>query len=119
MPCSAFRVHPTLRPTPRRAAKRPRRREWWRIRPSDDQSLKLRDVQRFILHTKGERREYIYKKLHERWGLVVSDKRFPFAGGVGSFIWMPKYRCYRLQVGASKMTTKRHCWMYAPCVTIE
>lgn len=97
----------------------PQRRQWWRVRPTNDQAIKLREVQRFILHSKGERREYIYKKLFERWGLVVSVKRFTLAGGVGSFIWMPKFKSYRLQVGASKMTTAKHCWMYAPCVTIE
>lgn len=68
--------------------------------------------------TKDRRKEYQYNKLREEFALVVHDRRIYKSGGVGTYSWMPKLKCYRVQVGASHISTKCHSYPYARCVEI-
>ena len=92
------------------------RRDWQHVRPTQMQAVMLHDVQTLLLRYKSERRSFVYGLLKERYGVEVKTQRFTKVGGVGTAIWLPKFRTYRVQVGASMITTKRHCYMYAPCI---
>ena len=95
---------------------KPQRR--YKCKPSGFQYSVVREVVAYLNKNRAKKRESVYKTLEERWGLRVESKRFRMSGGVGTHYWMPKLRCYRIQVGASRISTKKPCYRYAPCVDI-
>lgn len=101
---------------PPKANKNKQKRKWYRIKPTWEQEVKLREILRFINRTKGQQRSYIYKKIKQTWNVEVSERRFTKLGGVGTYYWLPKHRLYRVQVGASKINANAHCFMYAQCI---
>lgn len=99
--------------------KKSKPRKSYKFRPPEPmQEVARYEVVQFLLHNRGERRKYVYSKLKERFGLEVKEKRIYKSGGVGQWSWMKRKRCFRVQVGASKITTKRDCYPYAPVVEI-
>lgn len=97
--------------------KKPARRYKWKP-PTAYQELARQEVVQFLLHNRGERRSYIFEKLREKFGLEVEECRIYKSGGVGTYIWMKRNRCYRVQVAASKIDTRKFCYPYAKCVNI-
>lgn len=49
-------------------------------------------------------------------GYEVGDMRLHKSGGVGTYVWLPKFRRYRLQVGASHINSKGPYTPYGLCV---
>jgi len=66
---------------------------------------------------KGQSTEKLCAKLAE-FGYYPTDKRIYKAGGVGSWVWLPKLAVFRVQVRASHCTTKGAYMPYALCVDI-
>lgn len=86
-------------------------------RPSGWQHQTAEQIRRYLVANRHKPRATIYEYLRRTWCVEVQEKRFNQAGGVGSYIWMPQLRCYRIQVGASHMSKGRG-FLYAPCVEI-
>ena len=54
----------------------------------------------------------------EELGYYPTDKRIYKSGGVGSWVWLPKFGVFRVQVRASHCTTKGAYMPYALCVEV-
>lgn len=87
-------------------------------RPSGYQFQILEQIRRYLNDNRCCRRKRIYAHIESTYGCRVESKRIYAKGGVGSYKWMPMLGCYRLQVGAAKITTKKMCYPYADCVEI-
>lgn len=96
---------------------KPKNKYKWRP-PTAYQELLRHEVVQFILHNRGERKRYIYAKLKEKFNLEVKECRIYKSGGVGTYYWMKHNRCYRVQVGASKIDSRKNSYPYAMCVNI-
>lgn len=94
------------------------RATWRNNKATAFQTNILHAVRCLLENNKGARREQIYETLKTRWGLVVEVKRFYKGGGVGNFCWLPRKGCLRVQVGASRIDSRKFCFRYAPCVEI-
>lgn len=66
---------------------------------------------------KGQSTEKLCAKLAE-FGLYPTDKRIYKSGGVGSWVWLPKFAVFRIQVRASHCTSKGAYMPYALCVEV-
>ena len=86
--------------------------------PSGYQFQTLQAIRNYLLANQGKRRNNIYAHLSKVYRVEVSDKRMRTKGGVGSYMWMPRRRVYRVQVGASRIDTRKPCFRYAPCIEI-
>ena len=86
-------------------------------KPQPDQFNMLQHVLLILKEHRGRRRKRCYEEL-ERLGFTVAVKRHRVSGGVGSYYWLPLLRCYRVQVGASRISTKKKSFRYAPCIEI-
>lgn len=97
----------------------PRSRSRWRhLRPSNYQRNVCHSVVALLEREKNTRRVVVYSEIKKRWGLDVEIKRHYKGGGVGTWSWLPRCGCIRLQVGASRIDCKKHCYRYAPVVEI-
>lgn len=86
-------------------------------KPMPDQFNMLQHVLQILKEHRGRRRKGCYEEL-ERLGFTVADRRHRIAGGVGSYYWLPLLRCYRVQVGASHISSNKKSFRYAPCIEI-
>lgn len=66
---------------------------------------------------KGQSTEKLCDKLAEL-GYFPTEKRIYKNGGVGSWVWLPKFAVFRVQVRASHCTTKGAYMPYALCVEV-
>lgn len=66
---------------------------------------------------KGQSSEKLCAKLAEL-GYYPTDKRIYKSGGVGSWVWLPKFAVFRIQVRASHCSTKGAYMPYALCVEV-
>ena len=66
---------------------------------------------------KGQSTEKLCAKLAEL-GYFPTDKRIYKSGGVGSWVWLPKFGVFRIQVRASHCSTKGAYMPYALCVEV-
>lgn len=106
----------TYKPKPRLAIEH---RPVWRYNPpSPYQKNIVCAIQTFLEANKNCSRQFVYDTLRQRWGLEVSMLRHYSRGGVGSYDWLPRKKCIRLQVGASRIDARKLCYRYAPCVEI-
>jgi hypothetical protein len=80
--------------------------------------MKLQQITRYLQSVRCRRRSDVYSHLAERWGVEVREARMHNFGGVGSYQWMPRLRCYRVQVGAGHINRNRASYNYAPCIEI-
>lgn len=85
-------------------------RNWSAIQPTDIQSLALYKAREILAMNKHKSRSKVIELLQQSLPVAVNVevKRFTMSGGVGSFRWMPKIRKYRLQIAASKISTKKN-----------
>lgn len=86
--------------------------------PSGWQYMKLQEITRYLQGARSRRRSEVYGHLGEVWGVEVREARMYNFGGVGSFQWMPRLRCYRVQVGAGHINRNGASYNYAPCIEI-
>lgn len=95
-------------------------RNWSAIQPTDIQSLALYKAREILAMNKHKSRSKVIELLQQSLPVAVNVevKRFTMSGGVGSFRWMPKLRKYRLQIAASRISTKKQSYRYAPCIEI-
>ena len=99
--------------------KQKRCRALWRDRtPSNYQRNTMYQIQALLEAQKFTRRKFVYDTLLERFNLSVETRRIYKGGGVGSWTWLPRRGCIRLQVGASLIDSRKQCFPYAPCVEI-
>ena len=96
----------------------PKAKRCYKCKPSGFQFNVVKQVASYLSLNRAKSREAVYKTIEERWGVRVEVKRFTLSGGVGKYYWLPKLRCYRIQVGASRISTKKLSFRYAPCVDI-
>lgn len=66
----------------------------------------------------ASRKAELYDRLKKLYNVEVKTMRHRAKGGVGSYTWMTRKGCYRIQVGASKIDTRKPCYRYAPCIEI-
>ena len=66
---------------------------------------------------KGQSTEKLCAKLAEL-GYYPTDKRIYKSGGVGSWVWLPKFAVFRIQVRASHCSTNGAYMPYALCVEV-
>lgn len=88
-------------------------------KPTPYQSNILHAVVEFLKSSRGQRRKDVFKTLEERWQLTPRMARHYAKGGVGSFTWMRRLGFYRVQVEASRITTKKYCYRYARVIEIR
>ena len=86
--------------------------------PSGWQYMKLQQITRYLQGVRSRRRSEVYGHLKEQWGVEVREARMNNFGGVGSYQWMPRLRCYRVQVGAGHINRNGASYNYAPCIEI-
>lgn len=89
-----------------------------RKQPTPYQRNALHHIRELLRLHKTSRRKDVYEILKRLYNLEPSSMRHRAKGGVGSYSWMPRKGCYRIQVGASKIDTRKPCFRYAPCVEI-
>lgn len=89
-----------------------------RKHPTPYQCNALHYIRELLRLHKTSRRAEVYNLLKKMYNVEVSTMRHRAKGGVGSFTWMPRKGCYRIQVGASKIDTRKPCFRYAPCIEI-
>ena len=82
-----------------------------------DQIAKRNQIVRLAKFYKGTSFDKLRKKL-AALGYIVADKRIYKSGGVGSWVWLPKFGVFRVQVRASHITTKGQYIPYALCVEV-
>lgn len=91
----------------------------WRDKsPSNYQRNTLYQIRVFLEAQKNTRRKNVFDTLLQRFNLSVETRRIYKGGGVGSWTWLPRRGCIRLQVGASQIDSRKQCFPYAPCVEI-
>ena len=91
----------------------------WRDRtPSNYQRNTMYQILALLEAQKFTRRKFVYDTLLARFNLSVDTRRIYKGGGVGSWTWLPRRGCIRLQVGASLIDSRKQCFPYAPCVEI-
>ena len=66
---------------------------------------------------KGQSTEKLCAKLAVL-GYYPTDKRIYKSGGVGSWMWLPKFAVFRIQVRASHCSTNGAYMPYALCVEV-
>lgn len=66
---------------------------------------------------KGQSTDKLCAKLAEL-GYYPTEKRIYKSGGVGSWVWLPKFAVFRIQVRASHCSTKGAYMPYALCVEV-
>ncbi len=76
------------------------------------------EVCKYVRINRHVSREKVFRHIKEVFGYEVIECRLYSKGGVGSCYWMKRNRCYRVQVGASKIDTKKFSYPYAMCVNI-
>ena len=86
--------------------------------PTAYQRNTLHHIREVLRLHKYSRRKEVFDILKKLYNLEPSTMRHRANGGVGSFTWMPRKGCYRIQVGASRIDTRKPCFRYAPCVEI-
>lgn len=91
---------------------------WRHLRPSNYQRNVVYSIVAYLQSNKHTRRKDVYAGLLRRWGLNVETKRIYVSGGVGTWSWLPRRGCIRLQVGASRIDSRKQCFPYAPVVEI-
>lgn len=106
------------KPRKPKPAKAVRRFTYRKRVPSGYIQKQLDDIRRYVVDTKYMRREHIWAELRKRYSVEVYDKRMRAKGGVGAYIWMPRLGCYRIQVGAGHIDSRKPCFNYAPCIEI-
>lgn len=89
-----------------------------RKQPTPYQRNALHHVREILRLHKSSRRAEVYETLKRLYNVEATSMRHRAKGGVGSFTWMPRKGCYRIQVGASKIDTRKPCFRYAPCIEI-
>lgn len=92
--------------------------KWRNNKPSPFQSNTLHAIRNYLTQSRHKSRNEVYVEIEKRWGLQVSELRHYASGGVGSYDWLPRLGCIRVQVGASKIDCRKYCNRYAPCVEI-
>ena len=91
----------------------------WRDKlPTAAQSNTLHAIRAILESSRNCHRNLVYDTIKNRYGLDVEVRRIYSRGGVGSFSWLPRKNCIRLQVGCSKIDCHKNCFPYAPCVDI-
>ena len=113
MSVSVFRSTHKQRPKPQQHVA-----IWRNKKPAPYQNNVAAAIVSFLMENKYCNRADIYKTIENRWGLHVEMKRHYAKGGVGSYTWLPRRGCIRLQVGASRIDSKNYCYRYAPVVEI-
>lgn len=86
--------------------------------PTAYQRNALHYIRELLRLHKTSRRAEVYNLLKKIYNVEVTTMRHRAKGGVGSYSWMPRKGCYRIQVGASKIDTRKPCFRYAPCIEI-
>ena len=89
-----------------------------RKQPTPYQRNALHYIRELLRLHKSSRRAEVYNLLNKMYNVEVQTMRHRVKGGVGSYSWMPRKGCYRIQVGASKIDTRKPCFRYAPCIEI-
>lgn len=89
-----------------------------RKQPTPYQRNALHHIREVLRLHKSNRRAEVYNLLKKIYYVEVTSMRHRAKGGVGSYTWMPRKGCYRVQVGASKIDTRKPCFRYAPCIEI-
>ncbi len=89
-----------------------------RKQPTPYQRNALHYIRELLRLHKSSRRAEVYNLLKKLYNVEATTMRHRAKGGVGSFTWMSRKGCYRIQVGASKIDTRKPCYRYAPCVEI-
>lgn len=96
-------------------------RRYYDNRPTAEQMLHLRRIVEVINK---------YKRPHEKKkrlaalvaaGYIPESRRlYPERGhkGVGSYCYMPKFRCFRVQVACSHIDSRKPCSPYALCIEL-
>lgn len=108
-----------FRSTSKPATKPQRHTIKWRNRkPAPSQTNTLHAIREILESSRNCRRSLVYETIKNRYGLDVEVRRIYSKGGVGSYSWLPRKNCIRLQVGCSKIDSRKHCFPYAPCVDI-
>lgn len=97
-----------------------KRRNWNAIQPTAIQLLAINRAREILSENRNKKRSNVIELLQQSLPIAVTVevKRFTKSGGVGAFQWMPKIRKYRLQIAASKISTKKQSFRYAPCIEI-
>lgn len=91
---------------------------WRERKPHAYQTNILQAIRCLLDNNRCCSRKTLYETIYNRWHLEVRVARHYADGGVGSWSWLPRKGCIRLQVGASRIDPRKHCWRYAPVVDI-
>ena len=75
---------------------------------------RLNEIRGLIFHYRGKK---LLRKV-EALGYKPRDARIYKSGGVGTFQWLPKFRCFRLQLESSHINRKGFYMPYATCIDI-
>ena len=95
----------------------PRKRQIYHKEPTLSQIAQREKVVQIAKWYKGQSTEKLCAKLAEL-GYYPTDKRIYKSGGVGSWVWLPKFAVFRVQVRASHCSIKGAYMPYALCVEV-
>ena len=89
-----------------------------RAKPTPWQFNRMSEIVCYLKRTRYQRRERVYNYLREHYGVEVVERRMYKFGGVGSTVWHPRLRCFRIQAGAGHINRKGAWLNYADCIEI-
>ena len=104
-------------PSRKRRFLTPRKRQIYHKEPTLSQIAQREKVVQIAKWCKGQSKEKLCAKLAEL-GYYPTDKRIYKSGGVGSWVWLPKFAVFRVQVRASHCSIKGAFMPYALCVEV-
>ena len=95
----------------------PRKRQIYHKEATLAQIAQREKVVQIAKWYKGQSSEKLCAKLAE-FGYYPTEKRIYKSGGVGTWVWLPKFGVFRIQVRASHCSTNGAYMPYALCVEV-
>ncbi len=86
--------------------------------PTDSQYTRLAMLRDIVIPLRCKSKKHKRDAITRAGFDTPATMRIYMRGGIGSFCWLRKKRCFRVQVSASQITTKHTCFPYAECVEI-
>lgn len=98
--------------------KQNRKKRRYSATPTPEQTQKLNAAQQLALRYQYKPKAILSEILIAAGFPTPTDSRIYRSGGVGSFHWLPRKKCYRLQLAASHVHIHQNFMPYALCIDI-
>ena len=105
-------------PTPKKTKSHRTKHFIYTSTPSERQTILLQHARKIALKYAHRSKSELIKQLNSEGFNHIAERRIQSHGGIGSFRWYPKLKCYRLQLAASHINRYGDFMPYALCLHI-